>query len=87
MKSLMWSARRIYVSSRAADQLETRYEVFGKRLTETFSDRDDHMVYRSIVYDRRELCVPSRKHEQRRRLMLLRRQPPALPSAVRKSEI
>lgn len=40
-----------YVSSRAADQLETRYEVFGKRLTETFSGRDDHMVYRSIVYD------------------------------------
>lgn len=40
-----------YISARSADQLETRYEVFGKRLTETFSGRDDHMVYRSIVYD------------------------------------
>lgn len=39
-----------YTSARL-DGLLKRHEVFGQKMTETFSGRDDNLIYRSVTYD------------------------------------
>ena len=45
------------------DGLLTRHEEFGRKMTETFADRDDFLVYRATTYDEQETALRAAEAE------------------------
>jgi hypothetical protein len=53
----------VFYPSGRQDGLLTRHEVFGARMTETFKDRDDFLVYRAVTYDEEETALRAAEAE------------------------